>query len=428
MAGMISSPARSFHFALAWAILSVATSQGAEANPGLDWPQFLGPQRNGVYLGTNLATTWPKNGPAVVWRKEVGQGFSGPAVAAGKLILFHRLQDQEVVQCLDPGSGQSLWKFEYPTKYRDDFGFDEGPRATPLIAGNRVYTFGALGLLHCLNLADGRLVWSVDTEAEFGAPKGFFGMACSPLLEGRALLLNVGGKDGAGIVALDKETGSLLWKATDAEASYSSPVSATLGSKRYTFFFNREGLVALDPASGKVSFEFPWRPPLNASVNAATPLVVGNRIFLSASYGRGAVLLEFDPAKPKPIWAGDNILSNHYSTSVHHRGFLYGFDGRQEQGAILRCVELDSGKIRWSEDGLGAGTVLVAQDHLLVLTEQGRLICAPATPDGFHPSAQAQILGLQTRAYPALAQGRFYARSKRQLVCLDLRKEAPQVP
>ncbi len=175
-----------------------------------DWPQFLGPTRNGVYAGGDLAETWPKEGPAKVWQKSVGQGFSGPAVAEHKLVLFHRVDDKETVECLDAKTGKPLWSFAYPTAYVDAiFGFDEGPRATPRVlrAGGHVYTFGAEGMLHCLDFATGKKLWSVDAKKVFGAPKGFFGIACSPVAEGGAVLLNIGGADGAGIVAFDQAHG-----------------------------------------------------------------------------------------------------------------------------------------------------------------------------------------------------------------------------
>src|SRR6185503_4136715 len=215
-----------------------------------DWPQFLGPNRNGQYPGTNLAAAWPKEGPPVVWQKKVGSGFSGPVIATGKLILFHRLDDKEIVECYDATDGKTLWKLDYPTHYRDDFGFDEGPRSTPAVATGRVYTFGAEGALHCLDFATGKKIWSVDTKAEFKADKGYFGMACSPLVENNAVLVNIGGANGAGIAAFDKVTGKLVWKATDDEASYSSPTAATVNGKRRVLFFSRAGLAVLVPATG----------------------------------------------------------------------------------------------------------------------------------------------------------------------------------
>ncbi|PYK63351.1 MAG: alcohol dehydrogenase [Verrucomicrobia bacterium] len=398
-----------------WIALVIPTS-------GSDWPQFLGPARNGVYTGSDLADSWPKDGPLVLWRKKIGQGFSGPAVSTGKLILFHRLDDKEIVECLDVADGKSRWSFDYPASYRDDFGFDEGPRATPTISDGKVFTFGAEGVLHCLDLGTGKKLWSADVRAKFEAPKGFFGMACSPLLEGNAVLLNIGGADGAGIVAFDRTTGGLLWKATDDEASYSSPVAATLNGRRYAFFFTRRGLVALDPSNGKVFFDFPWRPRIQASVSAAAPLVIDDLIFLSASYQTGAALLRVKDNHVEKIWSNDDVLSNHYATSVYHEGFLYGFDGRQETGPSLRCVELKTGKVRWSEDRFGAGTITLADRRLLVLRENGELMLAPASPDGFKPISRAQVLPNGVRAYPAVADGRVYGRSKDTLVCVDLRK------
>lgn len=385
-----------------------------------DWPQFLGPTRNGVYAGTPLASSWPKEGPPIVWQKKIGQGFSGPAVASGKLVLFHRLGEREIIEAFDAKTGGALWKFDYPTAYRDDFGFDEGPRATPAIADGKVYAFGAEGTLHCLDVNSGKKLWSANIKEKFSAPKGFFGLACSPLIEGNLVILNIGGANGAGIVAFDRKTGELAWKATDEEASYSSPVATELGGKRVAVFFTRSGLMVLDPTTGQVQTQFPWRPRINASVSAATPLAIGSQIFLSASYDVGAILLDLKAARPQKIWASDDALSNHYATSVHRNGFLYGFHGRQESGPSLRCVELRTGAVKWSEDRFAAGTVTIAGDSLLLMLEDGRLLLGPATPERFKPSAQAQVLPFGVRAYPALAGGFLYARSKDKLVCLNL--------
>jgi outer membrane protein assembly factor BamB len=403
---------------LALLVFAVITNLGQAA----DWPQFLGPTRDGIYSGPTLAEIWPKEGPPVVWQRKVGQGFSGPTVSEGKLILFQRVDDSEVVECLDAKSGKVFWKAEYPTAYQDDFGFDPGPRATPTMVEGRVYTFGAEGTLNCWNLDDGRKVWTIDTKKQFGARKGFFGLACSPLVESNAVIVNLGGRDGAGVVAFAKASGQVLWKVTDDEASYASPIAATIGGRRYVFVVTRVALMALSPADGRVVFRYEWRPPMHASVSAATPLVIDDLIFLSASYGAGARLLRFKEGGPEKIWSADDVLSNHYATSVHHGGFLYGWDGRQEQGCDLRCVELKTGKVRWTESGLGAGTVTLAGNQLLVLTEKGELLRAPATPAGFKPTGRAQILPFVARAHPALADGLFYARSKDKVVCVDLRK------
>jgi outer membrane protein assembly factor BamB len=392
-----------------------------------DWPQFLGPNRNGATAETNLASSWPKEGPPILWQRNVGQGFSGLVVKAGKLILFHRTGDKETVECLDARTGKEIWKGDYPTTYRDDFGFDEGPRATPAIAESRVFTFGAEGMLSGWNLESGAKEWSVDTKAQFRAGKGFFGVACSPLVDGNAVVVNIGGKDGAGIIAFDKATGKVVWRATDDEASYSSPVAATVNGQRRVFVITRDALVALNPSDGKIAFHYPWRPPMHASVSAAAPLVIGDQIFISASYGTGATLLRFREPEPEKLWSTDEALSCHYATPVVHNGFLYGFDGRADPGlqadSSLRCVELKTGKVRWSEGSLKVGTVTLANDQLFVLTEKGELLRALATPEGFKLINRAQILPLVVRAHPALAHGLFYARSKDKLVCVDLREK-----
>ena len=359
----------------------------------------------------------------MVWKRDVGPGFAGPAVSGERLILFHRRDDRAVVECLYAQTGKPIWQADYATDYRDDFGFDEGPRATPTIADGRVFTFGAEGRLSCWKLATGALLWSVDVVKEFGSQKGFFGRAASPLVEGDLVILMPGGRDGAGVVALEAATGKVRWKATKDEASYASPTAATIRGRRIIFALTREALVALQPTDGQVLFNHPWRPRGSATVSAATPLVIEDMIFLSASYGTGASLFRFKERGPEEIWSHDDVLSNHYANSVHQGGFLYGWHGRQEQGCEFRCVELKTGKVRWSEAGLKAGSVILAGNDLLLLTERGLLIRVPATPEGFKPAAHAQVLPADVRAFPALANGFFFARSKEQLVCLDLRKE-----
>jgi outer membrane protein assembly factor BamB len=408
-------------------LLSCVACVATPLSRATDWPQFLGPNRNGSTTETNLASAWPKEGPPTLWQRKVGEGFSGPVVGGGKLILFHRLGDKEIVECLDAKSGRELWKGDAPTGYRDDFGFDEGPRATPAIADGHVVTFGAEGMLTCWNLATGAKVWSIETKSRFNAGKGFFGMACSPLVEGSAVIVNLGGRDGAGIVAFDRTTGKERWRATSDEASYSSPVAASLGGQRRGVVITREALVALNLNDGRILFRQGWRPPMHASVSAATPLVIDDLIFLSASYGTGATLFRFKEGAPETIWSSDEALSNHYSTSVHRDGFLYGFHGRADPGmqgdSALRCVELKTGKVRWSEANLKSGIVTRVNDQLLVLTEKGELLRAPATPEGFKAGDRAQILPLLARAHPALSDGLFYARSKDKLVCVDLRRK-----
>ncbi len=409
--------------ALRTAVLLLAATACLTAQ---DWPQFLGPSRNGVYSGPPLAETWPATGPRIVWRKQVGAGFAGPAVAGTRLILFHRVRAEEVVESFDTRYGTSQWRYAYPTTYRDDFGFDEGPRAVPVIVNGRIYTFGAQGMLSAIELDTGKKVWSVDTQRRFSVPKGFFGQAGSPLVEDGRLIANIGGTDGtkgAGVVAFNADTGAVLWEATNNDASYSSPTSATLGGKKVALFFTRQGLIGLDPATGATQFQRVWRSRTQASVNAASPVVVGDLIFVSATYETGAAVMRVDGSRLVDLWSSDEALSNHYATSIYYDGHLYGFHGRQEFGQALRAIELRTGKVNWSIDQFKAGTVLLAGNRLLILRESGELILAPASPEAFKPLVRAQILTGIVRAYPALADGFLFARNAEDtLVCVDLRR------
>jgi outer membrane protein assembly factor BamB len=259
--------------------------------------------------------------------------------------------------------------------------------------------------------------------------KGFFGAAGSPLVEDGRVLQNVGGTEGgkgAGIVAFNADTGAVLWTATNDAASYSSPVGATFGGKRTAVFFTRQGLVGLDPASGSILFQRTWHSRTSASVNAATPLVIGDVLFISATYETGAVALRVQGSELKELWSSDEVLSNHYATSVFHDGYLYGFHGRQEYNPSFRAVALASGQVRWSEDRFRAGTVTLVGDKLLILRETGELVLATASPQAFKPLARAQILPATARATPAISDGFLYARNEDTggndvLACFDLR-------
>jgi outer membrane protein assembly factor BamB len=349
-------------------------------------------------------------------------------VAGNRLILFHRVENEEIVEALDVQTGQSQWRYAYPTSYRDDFGFDEGPRAVPVVVNGRAYVFGAEGQLSAIDVGTGKRIWSTDTMRRFRVPKGFFGAAGSPLVEQGRVIANIGGDldgKGAGIVAFDANTGAVLWTSTDDDASYSSPVGATFGGQPTAVFLTRNGLAGIDPANGAVRFQKPWRSRSAASVNAATPLVVGDIIFVSASYGTGAAAFRVQGNQLVDLWSGDDMLSNHYATSVHSNGYLYGFHGRQEFNPSFRAVELKTGSVKWNVDGFHAGSVTLAGDRLVILKETGELILAAATPQAYRPLAQARVLPATVRSLPALADGFLYARNNDTgndvLVCLDLR-------
>jgi len=385
-----------------------------------NWPQWMGPDRNGV-SDEAISTAWPAAGPPVRWSAAVGVGYAGPAVVGDRLYLFHRVGDEDRLESRSADTGKAIWSDAAPARYVDRMGHNSGPRAVPTVAGGRVFAHGSDGFLRCVEASGGKRLWSVDTAERFGTEDGFFGRVCSPLVEGDRVILNVGGREGAGIVAFDVKDGTVVWKSTDHEAGYASPVAATIGGRRYVFVFTRAGVVALNPADGSVYFQKRYRARAHASVNAATPLVLGDKLFVSASYNVGAGLWQIGDGEPQVIWSADDVLSNQYATSVHRDGFLYGFDGRSATGFRLRCVGAATGKVCWTVDPFPEGSLILAGDHLLILTAAGELIAAPASPEGFKPAARASILGNETRAQPALAGGFYYARGPKKLIAIDLR-------
>lgn len=390
-------------------------------NLAADWPQFLGPQRNSTSVETGLLQTWEAKGPPVLWQKEIGEGFSAPVVAGERLILFHRVGDEEIVECLDAVKGKEMWKHRETTNYSDPLGKGDGPRSTPSIAGERVYTLSPGGRLSCLKLTDGEKVWQRELLKDYNVPRSYFGVGTSPIVEGGRLIVNVGARD-AGIVAFDKDDGKEVWKATEDGASYSSPVAATIDSVRHVVFFTRHGIVSLDPANGNVRFRKRWRSRMDASVNAATPVVMDDRLFFTACYETGAILVRVKKDGIEEMWSNDRSLSCHFGTPVYHQGFLYGFDGRQESGTEFRCVEAKSGKVLWSKEGFGCGSIILAEGNLIVLSEGGDLLMVECKSDKYREKVRAAVLTGPCRAHMALANGRLFARDNRKLVCWKLKK------
>ena len=342
-----------------------------------DWPQFLGPHANGISDETGLLDKWPANGPPLVWEKSIGTGYGAPSVLGQKLVLHHRIGDEEIVECLDADTGKSLWHFSYPSHFIDPYGYNNGPRGTPLLTSNLCYTFGAEGKLTCLELQTGKLVWQRDTAADFNVPEAFFGVGSTPILEEGLLIVMVGGQPNSGLVAFDagdRQDGlgkrrrrrigkacpmtgwpgepTVHWKTWDKQASYSTPVAATIHGRRQILCLTRQGLVSLDPKTGAVNFSFWFRSRVNDSVNAMCPVVVDDLIFISAAYYKiGSVLLRVKPdgKSVEEVWRG-TALELHWTTPIYLDGYLYAFSGRNEPDARMRCVELRTGKLMWDVD------------------------------------------------------------------------------
>lgn len=388
-----------------------------------DWPQFLGPQRDSrAPAGVALIREVPADGFPILWKRDCGAGFAGPVVSGGKVILFHRAGDQNVVEAMDPLSGKVIWKEAWPTTYRDDFGFDNGPRSCPTVDGDAVYCYGADGTLTALRLSDGKRLWQSDLAEELKSEKGFFGRSCAPLVTETSVLIAAGG-EAAGVAAFDRKTGALQWKALNDEAGYASPILMRPPQGPRAVFFTREGVAGLHPDTGKVAFTEKFRAKMHASVNAATPVAVdATHVFTSACYDVGAALWEIGKDdKLTAAWRAGEKLDCHYSTPVLVDGNLYGFHGRQETGQELRCVAATDGRVRWSTP-LNAGHLIASGQQLLILTETGELILSESSPDKAPAlSERGEILRGGHRAPPALADGLLFAKDKSRMVCVDLR-------
>ena len=413
---------------------------------GSDWPGFLGPLGTGASPEKGILTDWPRGGLRLVWQTPTGTGYGAPSVSRGRLLLFDRHGDQARLRCLKSETGEPLWTFEYPTDYEDFYGYNNGPRCCPVVDGDRVYIYGAEGMLHCVRADDGKPYWKVDTKAEFGVVQNFFGVGSTPVVEGDLLIAQVGGSppdsgnypsmtqkgNGSGVVAFDKYTGKVRYKVTDELASYAGPVLATIDGRRWCFVFARGGLVGLEPATGKVEFHFPWRARILESVNASDPVVVGDRVFISETYGPGSALLRVKPGGREVLWSDanegrDKRMQCHWNTPIYQDGYLYGCSGRHTDNAELRCLDLAAGKVMWSEPDLTRTSLMLVDGHFLCLGEDGRLRLLKVNPQKYEEVARLDpdgeagaLLRYPCWAAPVLSHGLLYVRAKDHLVCLEL--------
>lgn len=387
-----------------------------------DWPQYLGPQRNSTALDEAAITGSAE--PEILWNRKLGTGFAGPVVAKGRVIVFHRQDADMITEALDAADGKPVWKHSYKTNYRDSFGFDNGPRAVPCIAEGKVITHGPEGIVQALDFESGKLLWSYDTVAELESPQGYFGRACSPLIADGKVLINVGGKSGAGIIALDVGTGKLVWQATDHEAGYASPVLIPEDTG-VSAFFTRRGIVLTQVSDGKVLADEFFRAEIDASVNAAAPVPCGDgKLLFSAAYDVGAALWQWNKStrKLENLWKKSDTLDCHYTTPVYHNGHVYGLHGRQESGMTLRCVAVADGKVAWeAPDRIQGGTLIAVGDKLLLHAESGELLIFKASPSKFDLLNRSQVTRAGHRSHNAFANGLLYARDAEKMVVVKVK-------
>ncbi|MEZ6124988.1 MAG: PQQ-binding-like beta-propeller repeat protein [Planctomycetaceae bacterium] len=444
-----------------------------------DWPGFLGPRHDGTSLETSVQLKWPESGPRVLWKQALGSGYAAPSILGDRLVVHHREGDEEVVSCRSVSDGSELWNHRYPSTYVDPYQYSNGPRCAPVLHDNRCLTLGAEGRLCCVQLDSGKLLWEHDLKSEFNLPDWFFGMGCSPVLDGDRLIVLVGGQPNSGVVAFQVSDGKVLWQAVGKDTwngqtdihtqapyewtgeemviSYSSPIIATIHGQRHLLCLVRQGLVSLDPETGRQNFAYWFRPKVHESVNAACPVVIGDRIFLSAAYKLGSVLLEVakDGCSVTEVWKNDQNMLAHWSTPIHVDGYIYGFSGRHENEGELRCVRVADGEVMWSTTGFtgnlrelardretgriintatnkpvpfpyyGRGSLIQVGDRFIALGERGTLAVVRVDSKEFQEDGRCFFDEIHYPAWaaPVLSDGRLYLRSEDWLLSLDLRPE-----
>jgi outer membrane protein assembly factor BamB len=402
--------------ALALVAVSAASAAWARA---ADWPQWLGPGRDGRSAETGLLTEWPAAGPKVLWRVPGGVGMSGVAVAGGRAFTMAMRGDDELAVALDAADGREVWAVRVGPAFRERQG--DGPRATPTVDGGHVFVQSASGPLACLDAATGKTVWTRDLIAEFGAENAPWGMCGSPLIEG-GLVIACPGAKGASVAALDKATGKTVRRAGDDKAGYASPVAMAVGGARQIVAFSAGSLNGFDAATGKVAWGLPWKTDFDC--NIATPLVLGERLFVASGEGVGCRMLEPAAAGgPKAVWESlgpKSVMLTHWSTAVAHEGRLYGVSGEFNGVVNLNCVDAATGRLQWSQPRFGAAGIALADGHLFLATRTGELVCVEASPAGFKEKGRVRLLQDKVYANPSIAGGRLYLRDRKDIVCVDL--------
>lgn len=382
-----------------------------------DMAEYRGPRRDGVVSGPALAREWASVAPRTIWRQPVGGGYAAFAVAGDVAITIEQRRDREAIVCYDAATGLERWLYEYPALFSETLGGD-GPRATPTIAGGRVYALGATGELCCLEGADGRLVWRVNLFDEAGSTNVVWGMSGSPLVLETLVIVNPGAQQGGAghaVLALDRESGRRVWASGDAQASYASPQRAVIGGVEQVLVFDAAGLSSYAPATGERLWHVEWTTQFD--INAAQPIVLPDERVLITS-ASGCQLLEVTRDEvvwsPRVVWR-NRLLKCSYANPVVRDGFVYGLDD-----GILACLDLADGQRRWKGGRYGHGQLLLVDDLLLVQCEDGRLVLVEAAPEAHRELASLAALEGRTWNNPVLVEGRAYVRNHLEMACYEL--------
>lgn len=395
--------------------LTISVMVNAHAD---DWPNWNGAKHDGISRETGFADAWPKDGLPVKWTREIGTGFSSFSVVGERLLTMGHQDGNETVWCLNPQSGDVLWRHEYPGELMPHL-HEGGPCSTPTVDRDYVYTLGKEGQLFCLNLADGEVVWEKMLQAELGVKLPEWGFSSSARILGNQLILETGR-----VVSFDKQTGEKLWQTEIHEAGYGSAAVFEHGGKTLIATLDCDGLRILDSADGRQIAYTDWKSPYRT--NATTPIIVGDQIYVSTGYKVGCGLFRLQGDSLEPVYKNRD-MRNHFNNSILYNEHLYGFDGDAHLGRLvtLRCMDFATGKLAWQQRDLGCGSLLIVENKLLVLTEDGELVLAKASPESYVELARSPFLEGRCWTVPVLANGFVYGRNAAgKLVCVAL----PQTP
>ena len=413
-------------------VVSALLCSGILTASAAEWPQWRGPNRDGVSGEVGLLKEWSPNGPKVLWKVPLGEGFSGISVSQGRVYTMFSEGNDEFVVCLDATDGEEIWRFRSDKNYHEGQG-GNGPRATPTIDGDLLFTISAYGKLYALNAANGQELWSHDLQQKFGSNMPRWGFSTSPLVDGELLLVEVGGKGEKSIVAFNKNSGDVIWSSHKDKLGYSSPIAITVKGVRQIICFTGTKLVSVSPTDGTIYWKYPWKTGYD--VNAATPVFIPpDKVFISSGYDKGAAVLQMrvfvspdddraatdqirenqGTVRIEEIWK-NRKMKNQFASSVLHENYLYGFDN-----SILKCIEANTGEEQWKSRGFGKGTVILADGHLIILSDRGKLGLAEATPAGYIEKASAKVLSGLCWTAPTLAGGKLYVRNEEEIACLDI--------
>jgi len=362
---------------------------------------------------TGWLAKWPAEGPKKLWEGSVGVGYSSFSVSQGRVLTMGNVQDVDNVFGFDAETGKPLWKHEYACPAKDPNGY-HGTRCTPTVDGNRVFTLSRHGHFFCLDAETGKVLWSKDFKKDFSGKVPQWGFAGSPLIEKDWVLTETGGPEGASVVAFNKQTGDVVWKNGNDPAGYASLIAFDLGGERCFAQFSADQIIGRRMKDGSELWRMQWKT--SYGVNAATPILEGDQMFLSSGYGYGCARLKMSPTAVTEVWRNKN-MRNHVNSCVLLDGYLYGYDEGE-----LKCLDWKTGEVKWATKDYGKGSLTFADGKLILYGQTGKLGVAEVSPEAFKEICSFQALGgKDTWAPPVLANGRIYVRSLEKMVAFDVK-------